>query len=99
MHAEKAVSAEEEPELQVLMESVGRKSSRLQLERAVNRGGSAEKWRLPGASGSNERQGRNRRMKEDEGREQKRMVVVVVMMMTMMIRMRMRMAIMGMFWR
>jgi hypothetical protein len=45
VHAEKAVSAEEEQELQVLVESVGRKSSR--LERTLPGIGS-KPWRKRG---------------------------------------------------
>ena len=47
VHAEKAVSAEKEQEWEVLTESVGRKSGR--LEHAGNRGDNVEKCRIPAA--------------------------------------------------
>ena len=51
VHAEKAVSAEEEQQWQVLMESVGRKSGRLERTSASkgHRGENVEKCRIPGA--------------------------------------------------
>ena len=89
VHAEEAVGTEEKQELQVLMESVGRK-------RGMNvllPGTGSNPWRKrgimhknaasQGASRSNERENGDRMMKEDEGREQKRMM--------MMMRRRMRM--------
>ena len=52
VHAEKAVSAEEEQQWQVLMESVGRKSGRLERTSASNGQETMEetwKCRIPGA--------------------------------------------------
>ena len=56
------------------MESVGRKSGRLERTSASkgHRGENVEKCRIPGASRSNERQDGDVMMKEDERREQKK---------------------------
>ena len=73
VHAEKAVSAEEEQQWQVLMESVGRKSGRLERTSASkgHRGENVEKCRIPGVSRRNEREDGHGRMTEHEGGEQK----------------------------
>ena len=67
-------------EEQALMESVGRKSGRLELEWAVNRAEIVE-MSHPRTSRINKRQDGDRRTKEDEAREQKKVMKMMKMRM------------------